>query len=681
MTLPNTPMLIPKKSQEAIINYHRSCYTMLASHWNIREQMREIDLQYQREKDLTKNKQDAKVANRYGDTDRLQNLTIPVVYPQVESAVTYQSSVYLTGVPLFGVHSDPANEDAALQMETIIDNNATRGGWIRELILSFRDGFKYNLAFIEVSWARETTATLETDINFAGGKKAKPKNTIWEGNKLTRWDPYNVFFDTRVAPTELYKEGEFVGRTELMSTIKLKDFINKLPDKMVENIRAAFESGFGSQSAPGGVEAYYTPQVNPSALINTDPKASFNWMAWASPMGGNERQIQYKNMYEVTTMYARILPSAFGLKVPEQNTPQIWKFVIVNHQVLIYAERQTNAHNYLPVMVMQPNEDGLRFQTKSLATNVQPIQEISSALMNSVIAARRRAISDRGLYDPSRVNKSDINSANPSAKIPVRPSAYGKPLSESYYPIPFNDDQSTLIMQQLGMLGNYANTISGSNPVRQGQFVKGNKTQHEFESVMANANGRDQLCSMLLEAQFFTPMKEILLTDVLQYQGAGTLYNREKEQKVTIDPIAMRNAVLSFKVSDGLTPTDKLMNSDVMMVAMQQIGTSPQLAAGYNIAPMFSYLMKTQGAKLAAFEKSPQQMAYEQAVAAWSQTVQQMAATNKDIKPEQFPPQPTPQQFGYDPTGNNVASQQQTSQPQPQAAIPQLNTSAGAQQQ
>lgn len=674
MTLPNTPILIPKKSQEGIIAFHKACYTMLTAQWNVREQMREIDLQYMREKDFTQNKQDAKIANRYGDVDRLQNLTIPVVYPQVESAVTYQSSVYLTGVPLFGIHADPSNEDAALQMETVIDNNATRGGWTRELILAFRDAFKYNLSFTEVCWGRETTAQLETDITFNRGKTAKPKNVVWEGNKLTRWDPYNTFFDTRVTPTELYKRGEFVGRTELMSRIELKDFINRLPDKMVENVRLAFESGFGGISAPGGIEAYFTPRVNPSALINIDPKSSINWLAWASGNNSADRPIQYKNMYEVTTMYARILPSDFALSTPEKNTPQVWKFIIVNHQVLIYAERQTNAHNYLPVLVMQPNEDGLRFQTKSLATNVQPIQEISTAMMNSVIAARRRAISDRGLYDPSRVNKSDINSANPSAKIPVRPSAYGKPLNEAYFPIPFNDDQSNLILQQLGLLNNYANTISGQNPVRQGQFVKGNKTQHEFESVMANANGRDQLCSMLLESQFFTPMKEILLTDVLQYQGATSLYNREREAKVTIDPVAMRNAVMSFKVSDGLTPTDKLMNSDVMMVAMQQIGSSQQLAAGYNLAPMFSYLMKTQGAKLAAFEKSPEQMAYEQGVAMWSQTVQQIMAANKDIDPSKLPPQPTPQMYNYNPQGNNVAKTQTAPQPAPGAAVPQIAT-------
>jgi len=326
-------------------------------------------------------------------------------------------------------------------------------------------------------------------------------------------------------------------------------------------------------------------------------------------------------------MYAKILPSDFNMKVPAPNTPQVWKFIIVNHQVIIYAERQTNAHGYLPMLICQPNEDGLGFQTKSLAANVLPIQDITSAMWNSIIAARRRAISDRGIYDPSRITEAHINSDNPSAKIPVRPAAYGKPVNEAYYPIPFRDDQSGVLMQETASVLQMANLISGQNQVRQGQFVKGNKTLREFESVMANANGRDQVTSMLIESQLMTPLKEILKINILQYQGGVSLFNREKEQVINIDPLALRKAVLDFKISDGLTPSDKLINSDTLQVAMQVIGSSPQIAAGYNLAPMFSYFIKTQGGRITEFEKSPEQIAYEQALGQW----QQMMATMMNL--------------------------------------------------
>ena len=659
MAQPNTPMILPRKTQEALIQFHHQCCNLQSQNWNLRDQMRQIDLDYIRENDLTTEQWRARISNRYGDATRFQNVVVPVVMPMVESAVTYQASVFLTGHPIFGVVSNPVNMDAAMQMETVVEEQSVRGGWVRELMMFFRDGFKYNLSAIEVNWDRVVTAALETDLTFST-TQARPKEVIWEGNCLRRRDPYNLIFDTRVAPTEMYWRGEFSGYTELMSRIELKAFINSLPDKMVDNIVAAFESGIGTIGATMGSTqswgGFYIPEVNPEALLKVNNKQGFfNWEAWAG-IANSDSKIKYKDMYEVTTLYGKILPSDFGMRVPAPNTPQIWKFIYVNHQVLIYAERQTNAHGYLPMLFGCPNEDGLQYQTKSLASNVAPIQSITSAMWNSSIAARRRAISDRGIYDPSRITEAHINSANPAAKIPVRPSAYGKPVSEAYYPIPFRDDQAGIISQETQSLLQMANMISGQNPVRQGQFVKGNKTLHEFQSVMSNANGRDQMTSMLYESQVFTPMKEIIKLNILQYQGGISLFNRDLQKAVTIDPVALRKAVMDFKISDGLTPSDKLINADTLQVAMQVIGSSPQIAAGYNLAPMFSYFMKTQGGRIQEFEKSQEQMAYENAVMQWQQAMQMFAENLKGADPQAvkeimaaLPKQPLPQDFGYDP--------------------------------
>ena len=650
MAQPNTPMIIPKKSQEGIVQFIKQCKELNTKHWNIRNQMMKVDRAYMRETDFTAEQSKAKASNNLGDATKYQNITVPVVLPQVEAAVTYQASVFLTGSPLFGVVSDPKTMDQAMQLETVIDDQATKGGWSAEFIKFFRDCFKYNLGAMEVVWQRKVTAALETDLTF-DTKNARPKETIWEGNGLKRLDLYNTFWDTRCAPVDVPLKAEYAGYIELLSRIALKQFIQELPDKLVDNVIAAFETGVVNDD-------FFIPQLNPDALEDVNIRASSNWLAWAG-LGG-EQKIAYKDMYEVTTIYARILPSDFGLRVPAPNTPQVWKFIIINGQTLIYAERQTNAHGLLPILVAQPNEDGLGYQTKSLATNVTPIQQITSAMWNSIIAARRRAISDRGIYDPSRVDSAHINSENPSAKIPVRPAAYGKPVSDAYFPIPFRDDQSSILMQETGSLMGMADMISGQNKARQGQFVKGNKTLHEFSTVMSNANGRDQLCSILLEAQFFTPLKEILKVNILQYQGGISLFNRETGTPINIDPVALRKSVLEFKVSDGLTPSDKLVNADALQVAMQVIGSSPVISQQYNMGPLFSYFLKTQGARIQEFEKSKEQIAFEQAMAQWQQAVAQMSEAFKGMDPAQvqemiktLPPQPTPEQYNYNPAGND----------------------------
>ena len=647
----STSIPLSKTSQKAFIAYYLAMQDLQSdSLSDMRTRFEQIDKAYQREVDETVDHKRAKAANKAGDTNRLQNIVVPVVMPQVETSVTYQTSVFLTGYPLFGVVAAPDFIDAALQLETIIEDNSMTGGWARQLMLFFRDGAKYNFAPIEVSWDQKVTASVETDIS-KNKDEGIPKKVIWSGNTVNRLDPYNTFIDPRVAPTELQTKGEFAGYTEFMPRMELKSFINTLPDKIIANIPTAFASGLGSNPRTNAeAKNYFIPSVN-SAVV--DPEigkgSGTNWMAWAG-LGGGSKGIDYKDTYEVTTLYCRILPSEFGLRIPSSNTPQIFKLIIVNHEHIIYCERQTNAHDMLPILIGQPKEDGLEYQTKSLATDVQPFQEVASGFMNSIMASRRRAVTDRVLYDPSRITSAHINSDNPSAKIPVRPAAYGKNIGESVHQFPYREDQASFSMSQISVLMGLSNQVSGQNQASQGQFVKGNKTLEEFDTVMENANGRDQTASILLEHQVFVPMKHIIKLNTLQYQGGTTLYNQDKQVAVEIDPVQLRKAVLNFKISDGLIPSSKLINADSTGVALQVLGSSPELSAGYNLAPLFSYFMKIRGAKISDFEKSAEQIAYEQAMGAWSQL--STTAVENGIDPEKLPPQPKPEEFGYNPGGN-----------------------------
>jgi hypothetical protein len=108
--------------------------------------------------------------------------------------------------------------------------------------------------------------------------------------------------------------------------------------------------------------------------------------------------------------------------------------------------------------------------------------------------------------------------------------------------------------------------------------------------------------------------------------------------------------------------------------ALNVIGTNQALSSGYNIAGVFSYLMKSQDVDLVPFEKSNAQMSYEQAMGQWQGTISAMeetlqAVTKNIINPtpesilkfigdfrKTYPPQPTPEQYGYDPKQNPIST-------------------------
>lgn len=627
---------LDRDQEAAVLKYAFLAHSMLLNTFSMRSNIEEIDRYYMREQNYTETQIKARLANRAGNTHKMQDVTVPLIMAQVQSAMGYMTQTFLTGYPIFGVSSDPSQMDAALQMETIIAENAITAGWARELMMFFRDGLKYNLHGVELDWQQRNVANIETDISEKNA--AKVKNTLWQGNVLKRMDLYNTFFDPRVHPSEIHINGEYAGYVEVMSRMRLKKYINDMFSSIsAKTAGRAFESSpAGGMTSGMSPFSYYMPLINPMPIMDRQNMQSFDWMAWAQPAMA-QAGLRYSNVYEVMTLYARIIPSDFGLVVAAKNTPQVWKIKIINGQVVLLMERCTNAHNFIPIFFGQPLEDGLDFQTKSFASNVADFQDVASAMWNSYIASKRRLVSDRVLYDPSRIDKKDINSSAPAAKIPVRPSAYGKNVAEAVYTFPFRDEQTASLLEGSSAVVNMANLVNGQNPAAQGQFTPGNRTKHEYSDIMGHGNEVNQMMAIMTENQVFTPMKEAIKLNILQYQPEGVLYNRDKNMEVQIKPQDLRTTAVHFKVSDGVNPTDKLMAGDEWQTALQAIASSPQIGAGYNIAPMFSYIMKLGGADLTPFEKSPLQLQYEQQMASWQQVAETAIKAGQPV-----PTQPTP---------------------------------------
>lgn len=630
---------ISKDAQYNIVQASINKRDSFQSFYSVRYFLENIDRNYYRELDWSLEHNRAQLANRSGDTSRYQNYTVPVVMPQVEANVSYMTSVFLTGNPIFGIATSEEYIDQAIQLEAIISNEQIKFGWKAELVKFFRDCAKYNLGAVECTWE---------DIRTPSFDDPKIPHIVWSGNRLKSIDLYNSFWDTLVAPSKVHTDGEYAGYSELITRVKLKEWIRSIGNDVIgSNIKPAFES-------PITLRDYYIPEINPesikslsSRIANTGGGSGTDWFAFAGIKAEDrDKLLSQKQYYIKTTIYKRIIPSDYGLKLPEPNTPQLFKFVIINWTVLLFAERQTNVHEYLPIIFGAHTDDKLSYQTKSLAENVTPIQQLSTTFLNSSIAARRRSVADRALYNPVFLNDKDINNPNPTAKIPLKSNGYGTTkLSDIYFPIPFNDTQSAFAIQELGLFSSFADNVSGQNKAQQGQFVKGNKTRHEYDDIMSNANAKNQTLAIVLEDQFFTPVKQVILSNILQYQQVEDLYHEETTKKVTVNPIFLRNAIYKFKVSDGVTPTDKLINADSWKTAIQVLGSSPQIAAEYNVGKVFSYLMKSQGANIGEFAKPPEQIQYEQQMGAWQQAIEAILKANPQATQDNFPPQPQPPQM------------------------------------
>jgi hypothetical protein len=614
MATVNEALRISQYSQDKLVKYTQSTLDVQTRQADYRANLEEKDRIYQRELDWTQEHLRARLANRTGDSSKMQNVTMPVVMPQVEATHGFLVETFLSSYPIFPVVSGPQYLDIAQQIDAVMGESATRFQYARHLAMAFRDGLKYNIMAVECEWKNLKVYTVSNapakDVVFG-----TPVETEFSGNIIKRLDPYNIIVDPRVNISEIHEKGDYAGYTEMLTRIQLKNLFLELDNTLTMNADAAFQStsGVPVPGATGDVNSpVYVPQVNPSSM--RDPAfTGVNWLNWVG-IDQNNKKVTHSDMYQVTTLYMRIIPREFGINTGKQQgmngVPQIFKTIVVNGQVVIYVERKSNAHNYLPIIVGQPIEDGLNYQTKSFADNAAPYQFLASALYNSGIQSQRRKVYDRIIYDPSRINKSDIEKVDPVARIAVKQNAYGKPIGEAYEVMPYRDDGVPNILAMARDITEMADVSTGQNRVQRGQFQKGNKTRGEFETVMDKSDLRPRTMAVLLESGFLQPLKHILKMNILQFQPPAQLYNQTTQQMVEVSPSQLRNVAWQFQVADGVMPVSKILNPELYMQLLQYASAVPQMAAMYDLAGMGIYSLKLQGATwVDAFKYNPQQTA------------------------------------------------------------------------
>lgn len=530
-----------------------------------------------------------------------QDLELPVLQPNIDAAHAYLVELFTSGTPMFGVVSDttqPDKQEAARQIEAIIWENSQHSQWKRNTILFLLDALKYNLAVLNVDWHTRRTFKPTTDMSkdlFLGNSE----EIFRSGNELKHWDMYNTFWDISTKPGDMAIRGDFIGRIERLTFMQCWQLIADLKMNNGSVMNAQGQEFWNSSPRE---QRYKVPTILNPNVVNegTDWNTFFyqnSMNSWLS-----------KNMpsFEVITWYQRIVPKLLGItNVPDSGNVQIWKFIEINGR-LVFAERRTNAHDMLPSVLAQSKEDGLGIQSKGTGELLMPFQNLSGALWRARVASLARSLSDRALFDPSLISEKKINSGHPLAKIPVRPSGYGKKISDAYHSIPFNDISGQIAAGEIDRVNSFAADAAHINRSRRGQFTKGNRTLQEYMDVMDNSDASQQMMATLLEDQAFMPIKKQVLTNILQYQNVKELVDPVTQQAVEVNPVTLRQATLEFKIADGLNPKSKLLGTQATLETVNGLIAIEGANQEYDIVRMFVDAMSNNGSQVQKYKREEQ---------------------------------------------------------------------------
>lgn len=598
-------------AQSKIIAFAKGVLSKKALFTELQTKMEAIDIAYARYK-MTPEEAAAAgldyntVSNTAcGDVFAKDDIIAPIVVSQVDSLVAYLADIFLSGYPIFPVVSSPKNRINAEKLETLLDDHAQLGGYPRELLLFLKDAVKYNLAAIEAEWTSIEQFNVLTD--FTSESKTKVNKDVKYFTNIKRLDMYNTVWDYSVTPGNVAKDGDYAGYIEIISKTKLKRLTNKLSaEKKALNVKEAFASY--AKIANSIASNNYTEHPTVSKYISPNSRhAGINWDVYftgnsSSKDSGLKKLLNMYDgsFYEKFVLYARILPSDFGIKAPSPNTPQIWKFTIINMDTVIEAARIITAYDVLPIMMGQPLEDGLGYQTQSLAEGAIPFQEAATTLYNIRFAAARRSVSDRALYNADLINPSDINSKAAAPKIPVRFKALSNlGFDSAYKQIPFDMRGTETTLSDARQIVGFSQELSGLNGPQQGQFQKGNKSVQEWTDTMGGADGRLRLPAMLLEYQVFSPLKQILALNIFQYGDDAQIVSQKTGEVLDINIAELRAQVLSFRIADGYSPKSKLASVEMLTAGMNMLMNSPALqqAYGSSLPGMFAHMMQLGGVR------------------------------------------------------------------------------------
>lgn len=609
-----------------------SLHTMQLSHADELLQARRglykiVDSYMQKESDLTPEAIQGKYANEHGDKRAFRDAEIPISFIQTQTALASLTGTFLGGEPVFVATANKENEQAASQMTALSQRDQHRLGWRGQLLFSLQNALKYNIAPTEVLWGAKRSSSVATTSAATSAETPRTgelSSVVYEGNMIRALDPYNFFCDTSVDPYELHEFGAFAGYIQRMNYIRMKKFFHELTNTFVvkHNVKEAFGSSAGNSK-------YYKPSIRADLTVR-DPN---DWTGF----WGNDPSIDPANSlgkYEVVTTYSRVIPKEYKLDLPRPGQLRVIKTIYVNG-VLLYMEPLHLPHEFLPIIVGQMYRGP--WETKSFTEYVLDLQDLATGMVKGTMDSMRRAVSDRGIYDPTRLRKADIDSLNPVAKIPVASNAYNSDIRTAYHQIPYEDRATGAFQNNLSLIFSIADQTTGLNQSAQGNFIKGNKTLFEFDQIMSNAQARIQLGAVELEESMFAPIKEVIKLNFLVNSQAETLDDGISNEAVEIDPVLLRKVAPEFKMADGVLPATKIANSEVLQQAIAFISQDPRLPLEYDTGGMIISILKQQGLHdLDSYKRTPeQQQQFQQGL--------QAQAAAQDPNAQQSPQQP-PQQ-------------------------------------
>lgn len=548
-----------------------------------------------------------------------------VMYVNCAELSAYLTAVYVAKSTIIEVPDLPNAMHVTAALKDKIGRDSARHAWALELIKIIQNAVIYNFGAAEL----RLTAKRE--------------------NVLKAINPYNFFYDQSVPPDKIGSDALYAGYTELVTLPTLYrllmasggEWLTEVGRSLISDIGALERVAYLTHSRAAFVGDYCAGGFGMTlsrAMLNNVRKSGSHtpdWHAIVNDISDVEDKVLLrtsiaKGNYQLTTYYCRAMPEWLGLPAKKYGSYNgsdsgqipVWKMYILDHTYLMAVEPVVESHGYLPLMAGQVQVD-TSAEALTYSESLAPVQVFSAKLNIARIAAMRRALSDRGLYDKTMINADDINDRSPTAQIPVNGHSMrelGKGIRDAYFHLPFDSSGIAQLMGSIGEVDEFASRISGNNPQMQGAHLPGNRTAGEAQRVNMMGEGRFRVYSILFQQTFMLPFKIQLRSNLGDSTQELTYYDQATGRKQSVSKAEYAENEPDFVLSDGMMPSTKMISPDMLSSLLTAVIQIPQLQATKDVGAMVDLLARAGGVE--DFHKIPppnQQVLQAQQAAAQAQ--------------------------------------------------------------
>lgn len=506
-------------------------------------------------------------------------VNLPLTFVHLDDMMTYFAQTFAPNRGMFYTTGKPDEQESATQIVTIMNNHAIYAGYFRQVLLGLFACLKYNEGGFYCAWSTDTGPKLAT------GPQAEAVLTIeeiWSGNRVQALDTYNTFYDPGVHPTEVYCKAEWAARAWPVSHFALIKACN-------EGLYYNCEDALANPDQLGNCRYWR----NPPAEAQMEVDASGSKTNWVSILAMAPSYTQY-NGYEVVETMIKLNPYQLNL-IPRsaenklrRNRLEVWRITILNDKYIIDATYMNNIHGYLPFFLGMINDDLMGTSQKSVAEILHPLQSFASFLLNTHIAATRKNIWGLTVYDPSVIDLAQIPAGEVSARVPSKPTAAGKKISDAIY-----EHQSQLETKQtmsdlesvFGIIDQFFPTQSLPSQIASIDRA----VDSQVAAVQQGANRRMQKGAKLLDDSLFRPLRFCMYYNIIQYQKDGVAVTDYYGKPQTIDLSKLRETDLPFIIGQGLKAIDRQAAASQLQQVIFAVIQNPQAAAGLDLLGMIDY--------------------------------------------------------------------------------------------